>query len=217
MKKIFMFIVMLLGLLVFNNNVKAACGYPVDVGDEMLCAVSDFSSNEAGTAYIESGKLVLNNYNGGQIRIGPLSDLKIELIGDNYITNENGYGIRKQQNITFIGNGTLTIKSKIPVVDVGINNSIDYTLTNYVGTIKISSTNFGTNIEESKPSDKDESTEVKDETNNEINTNQDEVKVEESSNLVVIALMISLCVSMLCLIAVIALLIRNSKLKKVNN
>lgn len=233
MKKIFVFSLMLLGILIFNNNVKAACGYPVIVGDEMLCAASDFVSNKAGTAYIESKKLVLKNYNGGQIRIGPLFDLEIELIGDNYITNENGSGIEKQQSITFTGNGTLTIKSKIPVIDIGINNSIDYTLTNRVETIKIAPNNLETTVEEKQTLDNNqneeiteerkeeskENVEIKEETSEEDTTIKEEIDanikgVEISKNDIV--LLISLGFSTLCLIIIIILVNKNIKLKKIN-
>ena len=220
MKKIIMFSIMLLGLLVFNNNVKAACGAGATVGGDWICLVTGATEgNSAGTAYAESSVLVLNNYNGGSIKfssvIGTPAKEEIKLIGDNYITSEDGYGILSLvTGVNFVGNGTLTIKSKMPFLSYDPDRAPEsYNFdNNEVSIIKITVGETKVNIEESKPADNDVTTEIKDETNNE----KEEVKVEENNNLIVIALVVSLCVSVLCLIVMIGLVAKNNKSKKVN-
>lgn len=120
--------------MIFNENVDAACAAQVHIGNDNLCLVDDSTdSNTNGTAYVETGILVLDNYNGKSIKfssgLGNGFGQEIKVIGDNYITNEEGYGILYSiSGLSFVGDGTLTIKSKIPFVARDFNDFsfVDY-------------------------------------------------------------------------------------------
>ena len=225
-KKIVIVGAFILSFFAFNLNVKAACGAGVYVGDEVICLVSGSTeSNNNNTAYAESSKLVLKNYNGGRIHfysgLGNPSKIEIELIGDNYITSEDGYGILAfTTGINFVGDGTLTIKSKMPFVSVDANregSTADQTVNSDipVSTIKIIvGEGNESKIDESPSStEKNEDVILESEDNKD---NKDAVK-EDKNDLIIIALIASCCISLLCLILSIVFIIKNNKLKKLNN
>lgn len=250
MKKIFMFSIMLLGLLIFNNSVNAACGAGVYVDGELICLVTGATGgNKAGTAYVEDSTLVLNNYNGGNIKyfsgIGNPSKEEIKLIGDNYITSEDSYGILSLlSEISFVGNGTLTIKSKMPFLYYdwgGVPDSLFFD-NNEVSIITIISGETKSNIEKFNPSVNNQNSEIKQEIieentekqeelnpsdNNKNNELQEESSKEnteiqeeinnETKDKNDIILLVSLGFSILCLIVIIVLVIENIKLRKNDN
>ena len=120
--KILMVGITLLSMLMCIGNAQAACASYAYVDGESICVIDgSSSSNKAGTVYNASSseniKIVLNNYNGGSIEFknglgsNPANGVTIELIGDNYITNETGYGILSYiTGLNFVGDGTLNIK-----------------------------------------------------------------------------------------------------------
>lgn len=242
--KMFTIMGVLLCLFMFNDNVKAAClGNSVQLDDEYLflncaCGVGgectfESQSNSNGTAYtkeLENGYeiLVLENYNGGSI--SHTGSITVELIGENYITAKDGYGIlsrydnraganaNKTGEITFVGDGTLTIKSKVSFAKLNLANSVNgqfnIDMSNQpVSTVKINIIDGTETIsvidveESSKEEDNEEEpkTEIKEEDN------------EEKNNLIFISLIISLSALVLCLIIVIVLALKNNKLKKLNS
>ncbi len=124
-------VVILFSCFMFPNNASAMCAIQARIGDirneidDAVCflGTGETSKNNDGTAYSNGdGKhLILDHYNGKSINfydgLGGEAFVEIELIGDNYITNEDGYGIFSQSGaIIFTGTGSLTIKSKIPFV-----------------------------------------------------------------------------------------------------
>lgn len=236
-KKIFLIGLFLLSFFMFNRDVEAACGVSALVGDESVCIVSGSTEgNSAGTAYAEGGTLVLKNYNGGSIKFNsglgnPSTGFVVKLVGDNYITNENGYGILfPVTGLNFVGDGTLTIKSKAPFVSSDFDGqNVQYTYGDAVTTIKISSgtllnnsvveedSSNSSNVEGNEPSV--EANDSNSDQNNVSVENVDESsdnEVDEENDLTTILLIVSSIISALCLIVIIILVIKNSKLKKGN-
>lgn len=123
--------------LAFTQDCLAAYAYMWTVDGEQI---NLGNSNTTGTASWQKeseandgGVLTLNNYHGGQIKIecigtGLGHTFNINLIGDNYITVNNGIGILALEPITFSGNGTLTIEAAIPI------SSNDYIYKDNMGT-----------------------------------------------------------------------------------
>ena len=236
-KKIFFGILLLLSLLCFNDYcVKAACATGVTVGDENLCLVSNCPigatdctfeslSNQNKTAYTKqltdgSIILVLNNYSGKSITFysglgNPLGALKIELIGDNYITAEDNYGIQLlMSGLEFIGDGTLTIKSKIPFVAIdGDTQKTNINLdSSSVSTIKITAGENNQVSMDNTTNNKENNNELSNNSNEESNITNEDIVIEKN-NLSTIVLITSLCVSILCVIISVILVIKNNKLK----
>lgn len=201
--------VFLLGILMCSVNVNAACASGVEVSGEFVCLVEGATAgNSSGTAYPENKVLVLKNYNGSTISftsgIGePFNGSTIKLVGDNYITALDGYGILMfNTGINFIGDGTLTIKSKLPFSVKGVNASLGDTVTE----IKIVS---GSRINES---DNDNVTEENNETTD---TNSDIVAEEDNdSNLVIILLVVCCSISLISLLVCVTFMLSNKKANK---
>lgn len=151
MKKIKLLFVSLILLFVFVGtiNVDAACGSGAQVGGEFVCLVTGSTQgNSNGTAYPENGVLVLKNYNGGNITYsnglgGPFVPTTIKLIGDNYITANDSYGLGVYSTgVNFIGNGTLTITSKLAIIGFDSNSqNRNPVLADTVNTLKITAGN----------------------------------------------------------------------------
>lgn len=151
MKKIKLLFVSLILLFVFVGtiNVDAACGSGAQVGGEFVCLVTGSTQgNSNGTAYPENGVLVLKNYNGGNITYsnglgGPFVPTTIKLIGDNYITANDSYGLGVYSTgVNFIGDGTLTITSKLAIIGFDSNSqNRNPVLADTVNTIKITAGN----------------------------------------------------------------------------
>lgn len=211
MKKFKLLFVSLILLFVFVGtvNVNAACGSGAQVGGEFVCLVSGATQGNAdGTAYPENGVLVLKNYNGGNITyssgIGePYGPTTIKLIGDNYITANDSYGLGVFTNgVNFIGDGTLTITSKLSII--GFNDNTPNktpVLADTVNTIKIVA-----------GEEKEEIKEVVEDTTTEEENNTD-VKNEEV-NWMLILVVVSCSVSVICLLVVMTTLLRLKKDKK---
>jgi len=253
-KNLIIMVVFLFSLFTFVGNTEAACGAGVSLGDESLCMSTGCSAGPGcasvtytsqsiknGTAYtkqLDDGSiiLVLDNYNGGSIKFysglgNPFSGEEIELIGDNYITNETGYGILSfVTGLNFVGDGTLTIKSKMPFVSTDADRqAATYFLDdNEVTTIKITAgENGNAEIVDEIPSSNNENIEVTPEEEKQENevidestsSNDEKVEVsrEEKNDLMTIALFVSSCISILCLIIIVVLILKNNKLKKINN
>lgn len=235
-KNLIIMVVFLFSLFAFVGNTEAACGSGVRLGDEALCLVSGCvgctytsQSIKNGTAYtkqLEDGSiiLVLDNYNGPKIEyyssLGNPTKSQMELIGDNYITNETGYGVLSfVTGINFIGDGTLTIKSKMPFVSTDAERqATTYFLdNNEVTTIKIV---VGDNdnkevVDESTEEDNQKVEEIqKNESENKDDSLMPIDKKEEKNDLMTIALFVSSCISVLCLIIIVVLILKNNKLKK---
>lgn len=211
MKKFKLLFVSLILLFVFVGtvNVNAACGSGAQVGGEFVCLVSGATQGNAdGTAYPENGVLVLKNYNGGNITyssgIGePYGPTTIKLIGDNYITANDSYGLGVFTNgVNFIGDGTLTITSKLSII--GFNDNTPNktpVLADTVNTIKIVA-----------GEEKEEIKEVVEDTTTEEENNTD-VKNEEV-HWMLILVVVSCSVSVICLLVVMTTLLRLKKDKK---
>lgn len=212
MKKIKILFVSLLLLFVFVGtvNVNAACGSGAQVGGEYVCLVSGATQGNAnGTAYPENGVLVLKNYNGGKITytsgIGePSGPTTIKLIGDNYITANDSYGLGVfTKGVNFIGDGTLTITSKLAII--GFNDNTPNktpVLADTVNTIKIVA---GDKKEE-------ETNEVVEDTTTEEETDTNVEKEEVDWMLVLVV--VSCSVSVICLLVVMTTLLGLKKDKK---
>ena len=204
--KLFVF-AFLLCVCVGILNVNAACGSGVTVGNEFICLVGDDTQSVAnGTAYSENRILVLENYNGGRITytngLGGYGPVTIKLIGDNYITANDSYGLAVlPKGVNFIGDGTLTITSKLPIVTFDPDKQ-DRTapLADNVNTIKIVAGNGST-----KETTNDATIE-----NNE-NANTKNVEVKEELDLTLILVIVCCCVSVTSLLFVI---ITNSQKQK---
>lgn len=198
--------VFLLGILMCSVNVNAACASGAEVSGEFVCLVEGATTgNSTGTAYPENKVLVLKNYNGGTISftsgIGePFNGSTIKLVGDNYITALDGYGILMfNTGINFIGDGTLTIKSKLPFSVKGVNASLGDTVTE----IKIVS---GSKLTENKT--------VTEENNETTDTNSNIVAEEDNdSNLVIILLVVCCSISLISLLVCVTFMLSNKKAK----
>lgn len=211
MKKIKLLFVSLMLLFVFVGtiNVNAACGSGAQVGGEFVCLVSGATQGNAdGTAYPENDVLVLKNYNGGNITyssgIGePSGPTTIKLIGDNYITANDSYGLGVfTKGVNFIGDGTLTITSKLSII--GFNNNTPNktpVLADTVNTIKIVA---GDKKEETNEVVEDTTTEEETDTNVE----------KEEVDWMLILVVVSCSVSVICLLVVMTTLLRLKKDKK---
>lgn len=213
MKKIKLLFVSLVLLFVFVGtvNVNAACGSGAQVGGEYVCLVSGATQgNAAGTAYPENGVLVLKNYNGGKITytsgIGePYGPTTIKLIGDNYITANDSYGLGVFKNgVNFIGDGTLTITSKLAIIGLNIDKPNQTpVLADTVNTIKI--------VAGDKKVDTNEVVE------DTITEEENDTKVEaekEEFDWMLILVVVSCSVSVICLLVVMTTLLGLKKDKK---
>lgn len=171
------------------------------------------------------GTLNLNNYNGGQIKLecrGSGMDIKfyINLIGDNKISVPGGVGIVSDNNIEFIGDGTLTIVSSLPIGDESmvdnIHNNTTWT-TKIISPQKNLNNNIGSNVENETNINNESDSDTK-KNNNSKNDKNNESKTTNKNiidnNIMLITLAIVSVVSILSLIITISLLI---KFKKTNN
>lgn len=136
MKRLFQILLTLIVVFSFSV-VHAAYAYTWTVDGENLRR--DGTAVKNGTAkWVESdeytgGILVLDHYNGGQIKIacygtGMGHVFAVQLIGDNTITVDRGVGVLANAPVVFIGDGTLTIKAAVPVGSSMVKNA-DNTLT----------------------------------------------------------------------------------------
>lgn len=219
-KTIFMTLLVLFSFFAFSNDVYAACAAGVTVGEERLCLVAGSTgSNAAGTASVENGVLVLKNYNGGYIRFdgaNPFGGNTIKLVGDNYITNESGYGILSSvTGLNFVGDGTLTIKSKLPFVAADFTQqNVQYTYGDAVTTIKITAGEVKADVVDNNVSTNDNQDTSTEEVKAEDNASDDNASESDSSmDLTTILLIVSSVISVLCLIIVVVLLLNNKKSK----
>ena len=183
----------LLAFFMSSVNVNAACASGAEVSGEFVCLVDGATAgNSGGTAYPENSVLVLKNYNE------PFGGSTIKLIGDNYINADNGYGILMfNTGVKFIGDGTLTIKSKLPFSVSRSTANLGDTVTE----IKIVS---GTKLNESNSVVE----ENKETTDNTTNNNSDVTEDENvnDSNLVIILLVVCCVISLISLIICITML-----------
>lgn len=192
MKKILILLVVFSTILL-GVEVNAACAFGANVGGESVCLTAGATAgNSNGTAYPEGSTLVLENYNGGNIQYtsglgNTASPVKIKLIGDNYITAEESFGISTSiTGVTFIGDGTLTIKSKLPLATVNFDSqNRNVTLSDTVTTVKILA---GNSVVE-----KEETTEVEDTT-----TIEEKNTVEKDKTLPLV--IICCAVSVICVV-----------------
>lgn len=215
MKKIFLSLILLLAICL-TTQVNAACASGVSIGNESVCLVEGSSTKISdGTAYAEGTTLVLNNYNGGNISYflmtHPLTQIRIKLIGDNYIDESNGYGLLIPKNgIEFIGDGTLTIKSKLSFATV--NDWTKYNLKeeeillgDNVSTIKIS---VGDN-------DATNNNDISNDNNENIENdaeNNDRTNMENTFNNTIDLLLLICCiVCVLCTIIIIIFYFKNKR------
>lgn len=215
-KYIFLSLFMLFCFFVFSIDVNAACAAGVSVGEESLCMVGDGAKSSDGTAYIENSMLVLNNYNGGSIQqhsgLGnPVHGLKVKLIGNNYITNESGYGMLVSfRGVDFVGSGTLTIKSQMPIVAADFDReSSSYSGDGDVSIVKISGldeTSFGK--DENK---KEEQSAI--EENDKVETKKENTEEESDNKLLLVATLLSIFVSLACLVICITFILKNKKVE----
>lgn len=212
MKKIKLLFVSLILLFVFVGtiNVDAACGSGAQVGGEFVCLVTGSTQgNSNGTAYPENGVLVLKNYNGGNITYsnglgGPFVPTTIKLIGDNYITANDSYGLGVYSTgVNFIGDGTLTITSKLAIIGFDSNSqNRNPVLADTVNTIKITA---GNAKEENTKEVIEDTTD--DDTNVEVVTDEDKHDWE----LVLIMFFCSGLIIAALLFIILILLVKNNK------
>ena len=212
MKKIKLLFVSLILLFVFVGtiNVDAACGSGAQVGGEFVCLVTGSTQgNSNGTAYPENGVLVLKNYNGGNISYsnglgGPFVPTTIKLIGDNYITANDSYGLGVYSTgVNFIGDGTLTITSKLAIIGFDSNSqNRNPVLADTVNTIKITAGNAKEEITEEVIEDTTD-----DDTNVEVVTDEDKHDWE----LVLIMFFCSGLIIAALLFIILILLVKNNK------
>lgn len=212
MKKIKLLFVSLILLFVFVGtiNVDAACGSGAQVGGEFVCLVTGSTQgNSNGTAYPENGVLVLKNYNGGNITYsnglgGPFVPTTIKLIGDNYITANDSYGLGVYSTgVNFIGDGTLTISSKLAIIGFDSNSqNRNPVLADTVNTIKITA---GNAKEENTKEVIEDTTD--DDTNVEVVTDEDKHDWE----LVLIMFFCSGLIIAALLFIILILLVKNNK------
>lgn len=127
MKKILkaLFLVVIFGIVFSISDVHAAYAYYWNIGGE---TISRGQSTAAGNvSWVEDSQylgdvLILNNYTGGPLKLicvgtGMNQVFAIKLVGNNKITAKDAIGILASNNIEFIGDGTLTIESAIPIFD----------------------------------------------------------------------------------------------------
>lgn len=215
MKKIIFGLICLL-VCFLALDVNAACGAGVSADGEFICLVTGATqANSKGTLYPENGTtLVMNNYNGGNISFSsglgnPFKPLKIKLIGDNYIKAEDSFGLKVSlTGVEFVGDGTLTITSKAPIVAVdcvGDQSNASVYLSDNVSTVKIAS---GNSVTESSD----------DEVVNEEQDDETVAEVEEENSFDWTLLLVagSCLVSVVCLIIVVVVLLNNRKGKNNN-
>ena len=125
MKKTIQLLFLLFIVLGFTV-VNAAYAYVWTVNGEHLTRGGDAVFN-GSAKWIESeeysgGILVLDNYNGGEIKVeckgtGMNQVFAVELKGDNVINSEN-IGFLTTDKVVFIGDGTLSITAPVPVSSV---------------------------------------------------------------------------------------------------
>lgn len=198
----------LLAFFMSSVNVNAACASGAEVSGEFVCLVDGATAgNSSGTAYPENSVLVLKNYNGGSISFSsgigePFGGSTIKLIGDNYINADNGYGILMfNTGVKFIGDGTLTIKSKLPFSVSRSTANLGDTVTE----IKIVS---GTKLNESN-SVVEENKETTDNTtnnNSDVTEDENDNDNDNDSNLVIILLVVCCVISLISLIICVTML-----------
>ena len=153
--------------------------------------------------------LILKNYNGGNITYsnglgGPFVPTTIKLIGDNYITANDSYGLGVYSTgVNFIGDGTLTISSKLAIIGFDSNSqNRNPVLADTVNTIKITAGNA-----------KEENTEeviedtTDDDTNVEVVTDEDKHDWE----LVLVMFFCSGLIIAALLFIILILLVKNNK------
>ena len=131
MKKICYLIIMCMFL--YTSNANASYAYQWNIDGENL---SKGQTNKNGTAsWIEDDKytggiLVLNNYNGGEIKLERIGTglnhvFAIKLIGDNKIIAKGEEGIiTNASELIFIGDGQLTINAKKPITGGKVDNNL---------------------------------------------------------------------------------------------
>lgn len=172
-------------------------------------------SSKSETDYSE-GTLTLNNYDGGQIKLecyGSGQNIKffINLVGDNKISVPGGIGIISSNDIEFIGDGTLTIVSSLPIGEEsmisGLNNYVTWT-TKIVSLQRDLSNNI--NIVESNNSVNDNI--LDNNAANSDNSSNNEVKQENTidSNMIILGI-----VSVLCIVSLIVAISSSMKLKNI--
>ena len=204
MKKIFITLIFAL-IFCCTSQVNAACAAGANIGNESVCLVKGSNTKISdGTAYAEDSTLVLNNYNGGNISYfmmqDPVSTIKIKLIGDNYIKASDSYGILiPKTGIEFIGNGTLTIESKLSFAIVSDwykynTNEETISLNNDISTIKITAGNDDENDIDNKV---------------ENNTNENTTENNSDSNEMVLTVCCIIC--MVCTLSITILYLKNKK------
>ena len=214
LKKIFLSLIFLLAICL-TTQVNAACASGVSIGNESVCLVEGSTTKISdGTAYAEGTTLVLNNYNGGNISYffmtHPLTQIRIKLIGDNYIDESNSYGLLIPKNgIEFIGDGTLTIKSMHSFATVN-----DWTKYN----LKEEEILLGDNVSTIKISVGDNDTENNDTTNNdEISSdteNNDTTNTENTFNNSINLLLLICCIVCVLCTTIIAIFYFKNKRNK---
>ncbi len=120
--KLFILVLLIVPFMVVN----AAYAYVWTVNGESLKRGGDAILN-GSAKWIESdeysgGILILDNYNGGDIKIeckgtGMNQVFAVELKGDNVINSDN-IGLLTTDKVVFIGDGTLSITAPVPVSSV---------------------------------------------------------------------------------------------------
>lgn len=210
-KKLKILTIIFIIFTLFITNVEASSPpYKWKVNGEELWWDTSNKSNTAKfssiqeNGYIKSGKLTLDNYNGGQLELecyGSAMDISfvIELIGDNYITVKDGIGIIAP-GISFIGTGSLIIEAIYPFNDL---NETVYGVTNKFKLISPNNDNLADTTDEIVDDEKD------------INSN---VEKSEEIDLVTTTsnntyLIISIVLGSLCVILFVALLVLAQKKK----
>ena len=223
MKK-FLVLIALVCLFMCTVEVDAACAYGANVGDEFVCLVAEATQgNSKGTAYPENGTLVLKNYNGGSISYSsglgnPVAPVTIKLVGDNYIDTESSFGLRVPlTGVEFVGNGTLTIRSRLAIATIDIDRpNQNVQLNNNVNTIKILA---GDKVRETKEVSNNKTEENKiekenvntdDKTENE-NVSTDDKTANEGFDWSLILVLVCCGVSVVCLLMVGTMLLTRKK------
>ena len=132
-------------------------------------------------------------------------------MGDNYITNENGYGILSSINgLNFVGDGTLTIKSKLPFVSTDFGGqAVQYSYEDNVTTIKITVGEDKTLVADNEVSEDN----ILDASTEEVNADDDTSESDSSMDLTTILLIVSCLISVVFLIIIVILLLNKKKSK----
>lgn len=127
-------LVMMLSLFVVSVNAKAA--YEINITDVNGSQSGDFWNYEKGT-------LTLSDYEGGAIFIADSAkDISIVVLGDNIIDAGTLNGIYSESNITFSGDGSLSIVSEAAAIRTVSNVTMSGT-----GLYKLNGTNSAIIIE----------------------------------------------------------------------